>query len=248
MHNRVVTLSCFFNPAAMIVPDLLSRLYSLVVDRRCMVCDAPLDPGRYCVCRQCEEEGVFDNPRLKFKGNVLEERMYGLTSCKAAAALMPYGENNGSRTMIHRLKYNNNYNVAVQIGEAMASRIQKSERFGRIDWVVPVPLHPERLRKRGYNQSEMVAETVSRVLRATLDTDNLYRTRNNSSQTSRRRIDRITDTQGLFAIRDANRFANSGVLLIDDVFTTGSTIIECCKALDQTPGIELYVYTIAAGG
>lgn len=230
----------------MTLPDLWQNIISFFIDRRCTVCGQSLPPGRYCVCARCEADGIFDNPRLKAKGNRLEKTLYGLTSCLAASALMPYTDDNGARTIIHRLKYSNNQLIARQIGEAMAARIISSERYGPIHWVVPVPLHPTRFRQRGYNQSALIASVIADHLNATLDTDNLYRTRNNESQTSRHRLERMENVRNLFALRDPNRFADCGVLLIDDVFTTGSTILECCKALDQTPNIRLYVYTVAA--
>lgn len=213
----------------------LTYLTDFIVDRRCAACGAPLEHDRYCICRQCEENGAFDNPRLKTKNNLLERRMWGLTSCKAAAALMPYSDDNGARRLIHNLKYNNCRMIAKQVGEAIGKRITDSKRFGQIDWVVPVPLHPKRQKQRGYNQSELVAIEIARTLGAKVSADNLYRTRNNTTQTRQHRLDRIENVKNLFDIRDTSLFANCGVLLIDDVFTTGSTIIECCKVLDRTP-------------
>ncbi|MGM9805345.1 MAG: ComF family protein [Candidatus Aphodosoma sp.] len=224
-----------------------NTLWNFCIDRKCTVCGQTLPYGRYCVCSQCEADGIFDNPRLKFRGNILEKRLYGLTSCKAASALMPYLDDNGAKAIVHRLKYSNNRLIARQIGEAMAVRIMQSQRYGTIDWVVPVPLHPARLKQRGYNQSALIAEAIGKTLNAKVDTDNLYRIRNNESQTRRHRLDRMENVRNLFALHDTQLFADSGVLLVDDVFTTGSTIIECCKALDRTPGVQLYVYTIAAG-
>lgn len=224
----------------------LQLLLDFIIDRRCAACGAPLQHGKYCICADCENEGIFDNPRLKMKNNLLEKRMWGLTSCKAAAALMPFSDDNGSRQLIHNLKYRNNRSTAVQIGQAIGSRVASSARFEKIDWVVPVPLHPDRQKQRGYNQAELVANEVAKVLGAKVSPDNLVRTRNNRTQTHRHRLERIQGVQNLFELTDTSLFENQSVLLVDDVFTTGSTIIECCKALDKTPNIKLYVYTIAA--
>ena len=224
----------------------LQHIADFFIDHRCVACGAPLENGHYCICEQCEKEGIFDNPRLKMRDNDMEKCLWGLTSCKAASALMPFTEDNGAHRLIHNLKYNNDSRVAVQIGKAIAQRVLSSPRYGKIEYVVPVPLHPIRQKQRGYNQAELLAAEVAKVLDAKLSTDNLYRTRNNESQTCRHRLERIENARGLFDIRDVNQYASHGVLLVDDVFTTGSTIIECCKALDKTPDIELYVYTIAA--
>lgn len=229
------------------IKNIIRHITDFLIDRRCMICNAPLTSSRYCICEECENEGIFDNLRLKCEGNTLEKRLYGLTSCKAAAALMPYTDDNGARTIIHQLKYNNHRNIAIQLGEAIGKRILQSPRFGHIDWVVPVPLHPAKLRKRGYNQSELVAAAIAKYISAKVNNDNLFRTGNNESQTKHSRINRMENVRGLFDIHNIHLFQDCGVLLVDDVFTTGSTILECCKALDKTPNINLYVYTIAAG-
>ena len=229
------------------LPNIFHYILDFFIDRRCACCGAPLEHGRYCICESCENEGIFDNQRLKVKDNAIERRLWGLTSCLAAGALMNYTEDNGAKTLIHNLKYNNDRKVAIQIGEAIAKRIASNDRFGHIDYIVPVPLHAARLKMRGYNQSELIADRIAKILGAQVSTDNLYRCRNNSSQTKEHRLERMENVRGLFDIHDPLLYSGKGVLLIDDVFTTGSTIIECCKALDKTPDIHLYIYTIAAG-
>ena len=111
---------------------------------------------------------------------------------------------------------------------------------------MPVPLHIKKKKKRGYNQSELVAEQVAKVLSTNMNAKNLYRCRDNVSQTRKSKLERAQNVKMLFDIHDTSLFANKSILLIDDVFTTGSTIIDCCRALSRTDNIKIYVYTVAA--
>jgi ComF family protein len=102
------------------------------------------------------------------------------------------------------------------------------------------------VKKRGYNQSELIAAEVSRQLGVPLNTTNVYRLRNNESQTKKSLTERVENVKDIFALRDNALFADKTILLIDDVITTGSTIIACCKALYNSPNIKLHIYTAAA--
>ena len=116
----------------------------------------------------------------------------------------------------------------------------------QIDYIVPVPLHNKRIAQRGYNQSELIAAEVARQLNVTLEATNLYRTRNNDSQTKKSLEERIENVTDLFALHDTTLFENKTILLIDDVLTTGSTIIACCKALYKSKNIKIHIYTASA--
>ena len=92
----------------------------------------------------------------------------------------------------------------------------------------------------------MIANQVAKVLNTEVNATNLYRCRDNVSQTKKSKLQRAENVKMLFDIYDDAIFANKSVLLIDDVFTTGSTIIDCCRALSKSENIKIYVYTAAA--
>ena len=163
-----------------------------------------------------------------------------------AASLMPFETNTLSQRLIHDLKYNNYQEVGKLLGKAIATQIQKSNRYTQFDYIVPLPLHQKRIKQRGYNQSELIAAEVAQQLQVPLNTTNVYRIRNNESQTQKSLTERIENVKDLFALYDSTLFADKTVLLIDDVITTGSTIIACCKALQNSPNIKIHIYTAAA--
>lgn len=221
----------------------------MVVDRHCLKCGAALEIDEIAVCRHCEAttlRDLFASPMLKYEGNIVEQQLMGLIPFETAASLMPFETNTLSQRLIHDLKYNNYQDVGKLLGKAIAENIRQSNRYTKIDYIVPLPLHPKRVKKRGYNQSELIAAEVSRQLGVPLNTTNVYRLRNNESQTKKSLTERVENVKDIFALRDNALFADKTILLIDDVITTGSTIIACCKALYNSPNIKLHIYTAAA--
>lgn len=221
----------------------------VLVDRHCLNCGAALEIDEIAVCKHCEMttlNDLFASPMLKYKDNVVEQRLMGLIPFETAASLMPFETNTLSQRLIHDLKYNNYQSIGTLLGKAIATQIQQSNRHTQFDYIVPLPLHPKRVKKRGYNQSELIATEVSQQLGVPLNTTNVYRTRNNESQTQKSLTERIENVKNIFELRDSTLFANKTILLIDDVITTGSTIIACCKALQNSPNIKIHIYTAAA--
>jgi ComF family protein len=224
-------------------------LECVLVDRHCLNCGAALEIDEIAVCKNCEAttlKDLFASPMLKYKDNVVEQRLMGLTPFETAASLMPFEINTLSQRLIHDLKYNNYQSIGTLLGKAIATQIQQSNRYTQFDYIVPLPLHYKRVKQRGYNQSELIATEVSRQLGVPLNTTNVYRIRNNESQTQKSLAERIENVKNIFELRDSTLFANKTILLIDDVITTGSTIIACCKALQNSPNIKIHIYTAAA--
>ncbi len=221
----------------------------VLVDRHCLNCGAALEIDEIAVCKHCEMttlNDLFASPMLKYEGNIIEQRLMGLTPFETASSLMPFETNTLSQRLIHDLKYNNYQDISKLFGKAIAENIRQNNRYTQIDYIIPLPLHPKRVKKRGYNQSELIATEVSQQLGVPLNTTNVYRTRNNESQTQKSLAERIENVKNIFELRDSTLFANKTILLIDDVITTGSTIIACCKALQNSPNIKIHIYTAAA--
>ena len=225
---------------------LLKHIKSVLIDPHCLACGAALEIDEKVICNQCKHTTIADlfaSPMLKHKDNIVEQRLMGLALFETAASLMPFEQNTLSQQLIHDLKYNNYKAIGSLLGEAIATQIKQSKTHTQIDYIVPLPLHPKRIAQRGYNQSELIAAEVSRQLNIPLQTTNLYRTRNNESQTQKNAEERKKNVEDLFAQHNPTLFENKTILLIDDVLTTGSTIISCCKALNTSPNIKIHIYT-----
>ena len=118
--------------------------------------------------------------------------------------------------------------------------------YDDVEVVVPVPLHLRKRLKRGYNQSEYLAEGIAAELGVGVDRRSVVRRRNNPSQALSRKSDRWANVEGVFGVRHPERLAGRHILLVDDVFTTGATIVSCAETiLRSVPGCRISIAALA---
>lgn len=223
------------------IKQLFKYLINTLLDQKCKVCGATLEHDEFGICHECEKGDLFFHPKLHIRGNILEERLYGLTKFETAEALMPYSD--VAQTLVHDLKYYNSRNIAQLFGRKISEYIITNNLYSHIDYIIPVPLHTNRIKQRGYNQSELIANKIAECLGTIVNSTNLYRAYDNPSQTHKSFTERQQNVKGIFALHDSNMFSDKTILLVDDVFTTGSTIIDCCRALNQSPNIKIHIFT-----
>lgn len=215
-------------------------------DLHCIECGANLEHGEYGVCQKCiNDKNLFNRMLVQHKGNWIEKKLYGITRVQVASALMMYEKGTISQELIHRLKYSGYRKIAITLGHAIGNNIINNNRYGHIDYIVPVPLHHKKKTKRSYNQSEEIAVNIAEIIDAIVITDNLIRKTEGKSHASSSFEERIM-SQGNFYVKDPDFFESKSILLVDDVFTTGSTIIDCCKAFNSVQNLTIYVYTASA--
>lgn len=137
------------------------------------------------------------------------------------------------------------YNKKVVLADALAALMNRGLETIPADVIIPVPLSPARLRDREYNQSLLLADRLSRARHIPLSYENLVRIRDTAPQTELTRAVRLTNLRGAFAVQRPHDIAGKRVLIIDDVFTTGTTVNECAKTLRKAGASEVYVCTLA---
>ncbi len=215
--------------------SILADLFSLFVPDVCPVCGRPKQHGEGAVCIRCQ----WDMPLTGYQNeadNPVAEKLWGLADVQNACAVMFFEHEGGLRDAVHSFKYGGRWNTARQMGLWMGRLLADSPLYNTVDTIVPVPLHPLRLLRRGYNQSALIAEGVSRGMGAELCTSILRRTKHNDSQTGIRGHDRWENVEGIFKVRRPERFAGRHVLIVDDVFTTGATVCSCAEAIRHACG------------
>ena len=168
-----------------------------------------------------------------------------------------YGSYDGElRDLIHLLKFQQVRPAAAVLGRMLAETIAKLEQtmpvgtlFSSTIVVVPVPLHTRKQAQRGFNQAEMIARDalkhLSRPKRFDLCTGVLLRRRETGSQIGLTRHQRRENMRGAFAVSDPTRILNRDILLIDDVYTTGTTASECARVLRRAGAARVWVATVA---
>jgi ComF family protein len=158
-----------------------------------------------------------------------------------------FEQDNRVREAVHLLKYGGAEAIAERFGFYISKKIVNDDMLSLCDVVSPVPLHPARRRERGYNQSELIARSVGRILRVAHEPGLLVRVRQTQTQTSFDAEGRKKNVKGAFGLGkvSANEVNGKKILLIDDVITTGATIKECARTLKSNGASEVYAVSAA---
>ncbi len=224
--------------------NLMTDFIGLLFPEVCAACGNPLVMNEKMICTSC----LLHLPRTYFsreRDNPVSQAFWGKLDIYSATALYLFKKGSGVQHMLHQLKYKGNREIGIYLGTLLGDELQGSTLFNTVEAVVPVPLHPKKQRKRGYNQSEVIAEGICRSLTASLDTRTLVRVRYSETQTKKSRYKRWENVRDIFAITPGTNLAGRHVLLVDDVLTTGSTMEACARELLTVPGLRLSVACIA---
>lgn len=226
--------------------DILRDLRRLIAPPTCPICGGPLPDENVGVCTMCELTAPLTNTWIE-RENAMTERFWGLVPIEHASAFLWYVEGSEWREAIHRFKYKGAWHSAYALGRWYGNHLKESGNYDDIDLVVPVPLHWLRRIGRGYNQSEYLADGIAERLGVEVDRGSVVRRRYNRTQTSRSHLQRWDNVKGIFAVRNAERLRGRHILLVDDVFTTGATIMSLGETILQAvPDARLSVATLAA--
>lgn len=174
----------------------------------------------------------------------MAQLFWGLLPVERAAALFFYEPRSEAAELLYRLKYGNRPDIGEDLGRVMAEEMKIAGFFDGIDVLVPVPLSRKRQWQRGYNQSEMLARGISEVTGIPVVTNAVCREHFRQSQTSLSRRERQENVEGVFVLRRPQLLEDKHVLLIDDICTTGATLLACGTAIQTVRRIRISVLTL----
>jgi len=223
--------------------DLLKGFVSLIYPKICGGCGGFLVKGESNICTQCKlslSKTAFHTT----EGNDAEKLFWNKVPIKYASAYCYFHKGGIAQKIIHNIKYKGYKNIGIEVGHIIGEEI-KGYPIADVDIIVPVPLHPSKLKKRRYNQSEVIAIGISDVLGVGIDTSTLVRARENETQTKKNVSERYENSLNLFAITDSRVLENKRVLLVDDVITTGATLEACARELLKIDGVSVNCVTFA---
>ncbi len=149
------------------------------------------------------------------------------------------------RSLIHLFKYRGRMQLVRPFSDLLLSTLRRHWADNEVDLVIPVPLHSRRIRQRGFNQAFVLIRTWKRQPGVEIDGTVLRRVRMTAPQTGLGKKSRLENLKGAFAVRNANRISGKSVLLIDDVYTTGTTAEACAEALLKAGAGRVDVLTLA---
>ncbi|MCF6297230.1 MAG: ComF family protein [Flavobacteriaceae bacterium] len=219
------------------------NLFGLFYPKKCLTCAKVLLNYEEILCFSCRVDLPITN-FTKIKENKTEKTFYGRVPVIAATSLLYFSKRGKVQKLIHQLKYKNQQQVGQFLGDWLGEEIIESKRFENIDCIIPVPLHPKRLKKRGYNQVITFGESLSKKLKIPLVENKLIRISKSYTQTFKNRFDRWKSVEEIFELSDSKIFENKHILLIDDVITTGATLEACCVQFMQAKNIKISIATM----
>jgi ComF family protein len=223
---------------------LAQDLVSLVYPEVCMACGRALMRSEQVICTHCR----FHLPRTGYHlqpDNPVMKMFWGRVGIQAAASCFLFTKGSGVQKLVHQLKYSGQTEVGRVLGRLYGSELKLSPLFAGIDVIAPVPLHPDKLKKRGYNQCDFFAEGLSESLGVPADLNNVQRVIATGSQTRRSRFERWKNVEYVFSAQQPLKLEGKHILLVDDVVTTGSTLEACAQQLLKIPGARVSIATIA---
>jgi ComF family protein len=223
--------------------EYLKTIWDIIFPKKCINCKKEgsylcedclflieINPFEYCLCEKMEKRNKCENCRNKSLDKILSATSFNNHIVKEA---------------IHKLKYSYIEELSTPLAFLILNHLQTIDcQIDNSFILIPVPIHIKKKRKRGFNQSEEIAKIISQSTGIKLSTA-LIKTKETKPQMELNRIERIENIKDCFAINEKKEIENKTIILLDDVYTTGSTMNECAKILKENGAKEVWGLTIA---
>lgn len=224
--------------------NILNDINSILLPKVCFGCNTRLNRGEYHLCTVCRNHLPLTEYSFNVE-NAVDRIFYGRINIKKANSFLFFIENGIVKNLIHHLKYKNQEQIGTFLGDWHGQIIAENNYIDQIDYVIPVPLHRKKLKKRGYNQVFTFGKRLAHHLNAEFQENILVKTANTKTQTKKGRIGRWQNKKALYILKEPSLLTNKNVLLVDDVITTGATMEICARTLNEAKGITIYITSMA---
>jgi len=222
----------------------LEDLLHLFYPRLCLACGKNVPSYEEDICVSCKATLPETNFHLQ-KENPFTDRFWGRFEFETGAALYHFTKASRVQHLMHNLKYKEKKEVGITLGRRYGHSLNRSPHFMDVEVIVPVPLHPKKQYKRGYNQSEQFAIGLSEAMGIPYLKNGLVRLVDSESQTKKSRVERLANLEGVFALGKSKLLSGKHILLVDDVLTTGATLESCAQQLLKMPDTKISMATVA---
>lgn len=223
---------------------MIKDFFSLFFPHVCLTCGNPLNKGLDEICTQC----LIDLPKTNchlISVPSFAMKFSGLIDVNEVLVYLFFQKKGIVQKLLHELKYNDNRALGIKLGTWYGKELAIKGYTDKFDMIIPVPLHNTKLRSRGYNQSEAFSDGLAKSLDTPVNLSTLIRIAASETQTNKSRLERFKNVEGIFAVQSAEEVRDKNVLLVDDVLTTGSTLIAAAIPLLES-GAEVSVALLAA--
>jgi len=223
---------------------LLFYLTELLFPRLCAVCGDKLIEQEKWICLHCIHHFPRTNFHL-FDENPVAQLFYGRVQIEQATSFFYFSKGSKYQDILYKLKYKGMMELGEEMGKHFGIDLLKSPAFSSVDLICPVPLHPKKEKKRGYNQSWWIASGIAQQLNKPVSANNLKRLIFTETQTKKTRFERWQNVEGIFDLTNPEAFNGKHILLVDDVVTTGSTLEACAQTILAKSTARISIATLA---
>ncbi len=214
------------------------NLLNFVYPPQCVVCESLHESPDFFICPRCVR--AIDRTELPFCINCRIPMDFGESGCLKCGSVQAISQvyaigrfDDRIRPLVHALKYEGVIPVAEFFGRLLAHTITSSAEHFKADIIIPIPLHPSRQRKRGFNQSTLIAQSLGRNLDVEVAESIIRRVRRTKDQTGLKRKARIENMRGAFRLNSSVDIRGKHIILVDDVTTSGATSLEAAREIKQ---------------
>ena len=223
---------------------MFKSLLNLFFPPTCAGCKTILIANENVICTSCRHEMPLTQHHLNPENDAYK-KFYGRIPVEHVSALVYFHKKGIVQELIHSLKYRGQEAIGTVLGEWYAEELKSSQLLQTVDAIIPVPLHPKKLRERGYNQVTEFGNALAKSLQIPLNTSILFRQVYSKTQSKKNRLGRTEGIDTIFDVSFDEKDHNKHFLLIDDVITTGATLEVCAKALLKIPGTKISIVCMA---
>ena len=226
-----------------LIKNITDSVLQLVFPQVCNGCGSDLVSEGNKLCLLCHES----LPQTSFhlhSNNPVEKLFWGRLPVTAATAQYYFSKGSLVQHLMHRFKYRGDRELGLFLGRLMGHQLKETNRFKGIDILIPLPLFPEKEKRRGYNQATLLCEGIAEVWNKPIVKGAMIRTTYTESQTKKNRIERWQNMEGRFQLMDMAAVKGQHILLVDDVVTTGATLEACGAEIMKGEDVRLSVATL----
>ena len=223
---------------------MLKSIINLFFPKVCYACHNLLNDNEDTICMDCRHDLPITNFHFDNNDSVAKV-LYGRAKIENGTALFRFEKKGNVQRLIHNLKYKDHEHIGFVLGNWLGGELKTLESYKYIDVVIPVPLHKNKLKKRGYNQVALFGQQVAEALNVDYLDDVLVKVTNTKSQVNKKRLARWTNSDELFTLKNIEAIDNKHILVVDDIITTGATLEACISVLNQAKNIKISIATMA---
>lgn len=224
---------------------MINDFISLFFPNYCLACRQALIKGEKYICLTCDHQ-LPKTDVHRDSDNFVAGKFYGKLPIHQAVAYYTFHQKGKVQQLLHQIKYKNKPELAEYLGKRYGHLLAETGLLNDYNLIIPIPLHRQKLRRRGYNQSECFAQGLNDALGLVLDTDSLIRVLATETQTRKSRLERWHNVENIFVVHDKEKIKGKKIILVDDVITTGSTLESAAKMLLSTGATSVSIAALAA--